>query len=490
MRKGIRRRLILLYIAAAAVECLMMLAVSAAVWASAYTISSSYNSNIRLEEYSRVSDMVFQDLDDYMVLKSYDNINSYFKDKAQLERLILDLSRKPSMSKILVTEYSVYKLTETFLNYADSAVYLRRSGDTSGAQESFKNAEKAFAYLHSSIDRLNQLYFSANIHNFQNVRSLATKVTFSGSVVVASVSLLVVLILSIFVTAITQPLTEISERANQLAERNFDIPLFTYNMQDEIGNICRAFNRMIVSIREYIDAIWEKAIKENELREREMKMTELYQDAKLNALQAQINPHFLFNTLNTGAQLAMMEGNDRTCDFLEKVADFYRYNLQFTGRESVLRDEIQLLESYVYIMKVRFGERFNYSTDIDSDHLEVQIPGMILQPLVENCIKHGFASMPKDGKVLLKVRDEEGFVVVTVNDNGPGFPENRKNEILTGNSQNKSEQVVELEDKDSGTGVGLVNVLSRLQMFYKSKDVFDIQKSELGGTAFVIRIKV
>ena len=97
---------------------------------------------------------------------------------------------------------------------------------------------------------------------------------------------------------------------------------------------------MIISIREYIDTIWEKAIQENELREKEMKMTALYQEARLNALQTQIHPHFLFNTLNTGAQLAMMEGSDKTCSFLEQVADFYRYNLQQTGQDVSLADEL------------------------------------------------------------------------------------------------------------------------------------------------------
>jgi len=141
-----------------------------------------------------------------------------------------------------------------------------------------------------------------------------------------------------------------------VAQQDFDVPLFNKKSHDEIGNICRAFDRMIISIREYIDKIWEKARTENELRERQMEMQALYADAQLKAFQSQINPHFLFNTLNTGAQLAMMEGADKTCFFIEQTSDFFRYNIA-QKEDASIDDELGLVDSFVYIMKVRFGKR-------------------------------------------------------------------------------------------------------------------------------------
>lgn len=486
MKQGIRRRLIFLFVSAAIIECILMITLSVAMLVSSRSLSESYNSNIRLHEFRRISKQLYDDLDAYIQIKSYENINSYLKNKSLLERMTLDLNRKPSGELLKLQEYSVYKFSETFMNYGDRAVYQKRAGENYLAMENFRKAEKAFSYLSVAIEKLNGFYFEDNISRFNGIKDLSKKISLSCMVVAIIVTALVVIILSIFVSAIIRPLTEISESANQIAERNFDVPLFTYNKNDEIGNICRAFNKMIISIREYIDTIWEKAIHESELREKEMKMNELYQEAKLNVLQSQINPHFLFNTLNTGAQLAMMEGNDRTCDFLEKVAEFYRYNLQFTGHESVLKDEIQTLDNYIYIMKVRFGEHFNYSTEINSENLNVTIPGMILQPLVENCIKHGFKDMPKGGQIILKVADEDDFTVVTVSDNGCGFPEQRRIEILSGNFEKKADNE---SQNDSGTGVGISNVINRLKLFYKTDKVFDIQKSDSGGTRFIIRIK-
>lgn len=486
MRKGIKRRLILLFVYASIVECILMIAIIISLWISLKSLSQSYNSNLRLKEFYEQSKILHDDLNNYIQLKSYENINKYLKDRAELERLCLDLNRRPSGNPLLLNEYSVYKFTETFMNYADIAVFQRRAGENALAIENFHQADKAFSFLKGSVEKLNRIYFSDNIQHFANARKLSINMSIYGGIMAFVVSGLAIVILSLFVSAVIHPLTEISESANQIAEQNFNIPLFTYNKKDEIGNICRAFNKMIISIREYIDTIWEKAIQENEMREKEMKMNELYQEAKLDALQSQINPHFLFNTLNTGAQLAMMEGSDRTCDFLEKVADFYRYNLQFSEHGSVLRDEIKMLDSYIYIMKVRFGDHFNFSKEINTVNLDISIPGMILQPLVENCIKHGFQNMPRGGEILLKVEDEDDFVVISVSDNGCGFPENKRNEILSGKSDKKSD---DMKKNDSGTGVGLVNVINRLKIFFKTDNVFDIGESISGGTSFTIRIK-
>ena len=223
------------------------------------------------------------------------------------------------------------------------------------------------------------------------------------------------------IVGITRPLSEISNVALKIAGRDFDVPLFKSQEKNEIGNICRAFDSMIISIKEYIGAIWEKALKENELREKEIEMRALYTDARLKALQDQIHPHFLFNTLNTGAQLAMIEGADKTCYFLEQVADFLRYNIQHPGSDATIGEELGMLDNYLYIMKTRFGERYQFVKDIDESCLGVKIPNTILQPLVENCIKHGLKDATENGKVSIKVARAQSVITIEISDNGKGF---------------------------------------------------------------------
>ena len=204
-------------------------------------------------------------------------------------------------------------------------------------------------------------------------------------------------------------------------QHGFDVPLFESQEKNEIGNICRAFDSMIISIREYIGASWEKALKENELREKEIDMRALYTDAHLKALQDQIQPHFLFNTLNTGAQLAMIEGADKTCYFLEQVADFLRYNIQHPGSDASIGEELGMLDNYIYIMKTRFGERYQFIKDIDQSTLGVKIPNTILQPLVENCMKHGLKDITENGKITISVKRTDNSIVIEISDNGKGF---------------------------------------------------------------------
>ena len=243
---------------------------------------------------------------------------------------------------------------------------------------------------------------------------------------------------------------------------------------------------VIISIKEYIGAIWEKALKENELREKEIEMRALYTDARLKALQDQIQPHFLFNTLNTGAQLAMIEGADKTCYFLEQVADFLRYNIQHPGSDATIGEELGMLDNYLYIMKTRFGERYQFVKDIDESCLSVKIPNTILQPLVENCIKHGLKDITENGRITIKVRRDAGSIVIEISDNGKGFAPEIKKEIM--NQAAAGSEGVLISDKGHVSS-GLINVISRLQIYFKDNSVFDIQNNPDGGTIFRIKIE-
>lgn len=274
-----------------------------------------------------------------------------------------------------------------------------------------------------------------------------------------------------------------------MAKQDFDVPLFNNQDSTEIGTICRAFDQMIISIRAYIEEIWEKAAHESELREKEMQMRELYTAAQLRALQNQINPHFLFNTLNTGAQLAMIEGADRTCSFMEQVADFFRYNISHKGQTASIDEELALIDNFVYIMKVRFGDRFEFVKNVSKEKHPQLLPRMILQPLVENCIKHGFDGVKNH--VELSVEVEVYVTKITVSDRCPGFSPELREYFLSMTPEAKAGQKMpgaSPEENASGTGTGLLNVISRLRLYFHRYDVFDILENEGGGTKFLLRI--
>lgn len=147
---------------------------------------------------------------------------------------------------------------------------------------------------------------------------------------------------------------------------------------------------MIASIRTYIRQTKESMEKEQKMMERELLMETHLKDAQLRYLQAQINPHFLFNSLNAGAQLAMMEDAEQTSIFIEKMADFFRYNVRKNGGRALLEEELEAVDNYVYILNVRFAGDIHFEKMIDPCIENTELPSMILQPIVENAVNTEF----------------------------------------------------------------------------------------------------
>ncbi|MBR6159534.1 MAG: hypothetical protein IKQ40_04460, partial [Lachnospiraceae bacterium] len=149
-----------------------------------------------------------------------------------------------------------------------------------------------------------------------------------------------------------------------------------------------------------------------------------------------------------------------------------------------IAEEVALVDKYVYILNVRFTGEIHYFKDIDEEVTEVRVPSMILQPLVENAVNYGIRDIDWEGHIDLKVYKKEGFVYLSVKDNGVGIEQDRIERILSG------EAVGEVSpDHSASNGIGLQNVIERLQIFTGQKDVMQIFSEGAGrGTEFVIRV--
>ncbi len=181
----------------------------------------------------------------------------------------------------------------------------------------------------------------------------------------------------------------------------------------------------------------------------EAEMQNLVKEAELNALKSQINPHFLFNSLNSISSLTITNP-EAAQDMVIKLSDFLRYSLSHDKDEKAsLREELENLHRYLDIEKIRFGKRLNFRSDISDDCYNFMIPNMILQPLIENSIKHGVYNSTEEVLVELKCTSDDYYFIVEIsNDYDP-------------------EAV-----KKKGEGIGLKNIKKRLQLIYKRQDLF------------------
>ena len=207
-------------------------------------------------------------------------------------------------------------------------------------------------------------------------------------------------------------------------------------------------------------------------------------EAQLKYLQAQINPHFLFNCLNAGAQLAMLEDAERTGVFLEKMADFFRYNVRKMEDDALLWEEVDAVDNYIYILNVRFAGDINYEKDVDEGIGNFRIPSMILQPLVENAVQHGIHDCMETGKIRMSTHKDGDDLEIIVSDNGAGMTQEMIQSVMAGKARNNG------EDRYS-TGIAVGNVIDRLELYYKQKDLLTIESEGLGlGTSVHITLPV
>jgi two-component system LytT family sensor kinase len=199
----------------------------------------------------------------------------------------------------------------------------------------------------------------------------------------------------------------------------------------------------------------------------QLELKELTVRAQVRALQAQINPHFLFNTLNVLASLIHSDPQ-KAETVTEELADVFRYALESTRQEWVtLDDELHFLEAYLGIEKARFDDRLRFSFDVEPSLRSMKIPPMILQPLVENAVKHGISPLQDGGEVCVRAQLESERVVITVEDTGAG-----RRSVVRGRT----------------TGVGLVNVRERLDHIYGPAGSIQLEEMAPKGMRAVVTL--
>ena len=441
-------------------------------------IDSVYASNTRLNSLRDTLENVQNNLYQYLNTRSSEALENYYIYEASFIRQLGELNNETINNTPLLLEKNISNISGAYLELTNAAIEAKRARNIALYGELHEHIEGFYQYLNATIFTVNDMNFRQNSANYLVLRNALDNMIGMGIVFMLLIVLLAIA-WSVFMTrSITQPLVAMAAVANEVAGGNMDANFPHLNTNDELGSVAKASNRMLSSIREYIESTKEHMVLENLMKERALIMDGDLKEAQLRYLQAQINPHFLFNTLNAGVQLSMLEGAEKTEVFLEKVADFFRYNVKKMGRDTTIREELNMIDTYIYILNVRYLGEINYEKKYDSRLLDIRMPSMVLQPIVENAITHGIHETERDGNVQLSLHGENNKVVISIKDNGKGIDDEIAKKIMSGEALHK---------EGDSTGIGLDNVISRLRSYFNQEDVFVIRNREdVAGTEVIL----
>ncbi|MBW5445421.1 HAMP domain-containing protein [Cohnella sp. CFH 77786] len=291
-------------------------------------------------------------------------------------------------------------------------------------------------------------------------------------IVSVMLSILFTITLYFFITArLTRPIQFLKNKMRQAASGYLDAKVKPAG-QDEIADLGKSFNIMLEKI---------KALLDQSIREKE-----LVQKAELRTLQAQINPHFLYNTLDSVVWMAEAGKKDQVIQLVQAFSRFFRISLN-KGRDWIsIKSELDHVQSYLIIQQIRYRDILDYEISVDGELQVFPILKMTLQPLVENALYHGIKN--KRGKGMIRIGghvEQERDIVLTVEDDGAGMSAERLAEVREGLNRQRAPDE---EEDGAGGGFGLQNVHQRIRLYFGERYGVGIESAEGAGTRIFVRI--
>jgi len=265
------------------------------------------------------------------------------------------------------------------------------------------------------------------------------------------ITLCTILILSVFsilmAMDIIDPINRLVDGIKKVEEENVHQEIVV-DRSDELGYLSKCFNKMSKEIDILVNRVYKEQLTRKE--------------AELKALQAQINPHFLFNTLESINWMAQLNNVPEIRDMVTSLGAIMEASIGKGNPLIPLRRELKYIDSYILIMKNRYGDRLTYESDIDETVLGCQVPKLLLQPLIENAIYHGIDRMRKKGIIKMTIKKEGEVIYIEVMDNGKGI-ESEELEILNRKFEEVNDDYLLMGRRK---GIGLENVNGRIKLFF------------------------
>lgn len=297
--------------------------------------------------------------------------------------------------------------------------------------------------------------FNANYINLQRIIST-----------IGIIAIIIAIYISIIISRkVTHPIRDMIHSMRNVAAGNLDVQTdaeLLKDSTDELKELNDVFNHMTGKLQYLINQVYEKNLREKE--------------AELKALKAQINPHFLYNTLDTIYWMLIENGDEEIAELVTRLGEILRYSIKKGNTNVSVREEMQQIGNYLYIQKARFEDNLDYEIDIEEELYDCEMLSFLIQPFVENSINHGIMESKGKGKVIVKGYSSDKSVIFEVIDDGVGM------------SPEQIADVFEKSERKTGSRIGIVNVYERIKYYYGDEYGIIIESQGGSGTRVIVRI--
>ena len=286
--------------------------------------------------------------------------------------------------------------------------------------------------------------------------------------------ILPILLLKLLERSITDRITILGKAFGEGGSEYFQ-PIKEINGSDEISELMHNYNRIVEINNDLTNTIYK-----DKLREQESDLAR--KNAELLALQSQINPHFLFNALESIRMHSILKGENETAEMVQRLAVMERQNVEWHEDSVTIAEEEGFIEAYLQLQSYRFGDRISFDIDIDDDCKNILIPKLTMVTFVENACIHGIESKATQGWIFVRVYKEDGDLVIEVEDTGDGMDE--KEVVQLKNKMNN----VTIDAVKKAKHVGILNACLRIKMMFKNQAKFTIESEKGIGMSVIITI--
>ncbi len=385
----------------------------------------------------------------------------------------------------------------------EKAFALRASG-RSDYYADFARGDRIAGFVEGYLSKLLTILMREGEQSFSAGarKSKAINETILFGIVAAGIFLLAYVY--IVANSITKPIRKLARQSEKLAHGDLDVEPLVVKSRDEVGILAESFHAMSANIRAYIKGLEDKAELEKKLHEEEtslLSMGKALREAQFMNLQDQMRPHFLFNALNSIARNALLEGAGTTERLTISLAKLLRATMKEGGPYITLGEEIDIVREYLGFQKVRFKDRFDWEIRFDPSMEGIRVPRFLLQPLVENAVRHGIE--PKEGKadILISLRQRSDSLQMSVVDTGIGISPADLDSLRKKIAQSMSEARADPATSASipsgttdrlggGFGIGVGNVATRLYLLYGAEGSLRIHSRSGKGTLVRLSLPV